>query len=549
MNQKSFAVAAPLMSSGTVFAETFVVGAALPPPFKDALLYEAYEQGSDKEGALLVLDPEVLSTELTKHQFLDEIVSSSALEGPNLIRLLTGGIEPRTTAPWLFFEPCSGDSLEAVLEHRDFFNPEEVVSLLRQVGAALAVGHRVYRVHGDLKPRHIFLQQPTVAGNEPAVKLFGLSLPPVLQELRGGQMNPSWMAPEQASRSSPHSPATDVFALGLLAFRLMAGRTYYAAANQARAGGLAVVREAMLEPLPAASQRARSLGCPSELPVWFDRWFARCVVRDPAERFVNGAAAVDALLQIAAEGAPPVSHSGSLERRRRRTPRQRILYVSALGACAAALLSVHQDNQARLFTSPTPPAATVEVRRAAGPSPRGTPPMRPDAAPPAAAGNPAAGSAHKEQKSAPPRQRQRAPAAMLRDLQERCASMVPKACFELAGRYRDGRGVWRDPDLAAYYFQRACYLQSQPACEQLPYAGSAPVPLPPPMAQPPPYGPPPRTYPATPPAIPPVEPNLQPGRERPPAPPRPSVPAAPHRPPRRSPRMPASEPDAPTFEA
>jgi serine/threonine protein kinase len=89
------------------------------------------------------------------------------------------------------------------------------------------------------------------------------------------------MAPEQAQTGEPITRATDVWALGLVAFRMLTGQIYWMASD----GSLQqLLCELMLEPLPAPSQRSQQLGG-AALPAGFDEWFGHCVVREPGLRF------------------------------------------------------------------------------------------------------------------------------------------------------------------------------------------------------------------------------------------------------------------------
>ena len=98
---------------------------------------------------------------------------------------------------------------------------------------------------------------------------------------------PLWMAPEQTSARAGITPATDVWALGLMAFYLLVGRSYW----RDPASTMELLREIVIEPLEPASARARALGFPAGVPAGFDAWFARCVVRDPAQRFASASQA------------------------------------------------------------------------------------------------------------------------------------------------------------------------------------------------------------------------------------------------------------------
>jgi len=93
------------------------------------------------------------------------------------------------------------------------------------------------------------------------------------------------MAPEQAeSQGAPVTAAADLYALGLIAFRMLVGRSYW------RPGSLAqMLAQILVEPMAPASERGSTLG-----PA-FDAWFARACSRDPGKRFESAFDEVEAL--------------------------------------------------------------------------------------------------------------------------------------------------------------------------------------------------------------------------------------------------------------
>jgi hypothetical protein len=106
------------------------------------------------------------------------------------------------------------------------------------------------------------------------------------------------MSPEQTDTGTRIGPPADVFALGLLTFRTLTGKVFWRAAHTAGATYAAVLRELLVEPIPAASARAAELGVPTLIPPGFDAWFARCVNRDATARFADAGQAAPALLAV-----------------------------------------------------------------------------------------------------------------------------------------------------------------------------------------------------------------------------------------------------------
>src|SRR5207247_2317711 len=128
--------------------------------------------------------------------------------------------------------------------------------LCHAVGAAHAVGV----VHRDLKPENVFLAASRQADVPFVVKVLDFGIAKVVAEgtkhdtLAIG--TPLWMAPEQTTPSAEIDPRTDVWALGLIAFKLLTGKSYWRAAHDEASSAVTLLREIVLEPLAPASARA-----------------------------------------------------------------------------------------------------------------------------------------------------------------------------------------------------------------------------------------------------------------------------------------------------
>jgi serine/threonine-protein kinase len=201
-------------------------------------------------------------------------------------------------------ELLEGQTLEQLVDARGSLPPHEVVNYLGQVASGLdkAHGYKTKEgvaqpiVHRDLKPENLFLARRD--NGEPLVKILDFGIAKVLSKdaSRGTQQpkgTPLYMAPEQLSLT-PITPATDLWALGLIAFRLLTGKSYWLSANQEESTIYMLFAE-IGSPRETASRRAQALGSQIALPPAFDAWFAQCTASDPAARFTTATAAILAL--------------------------------------------------------------------------------------------------------------------------------------------------------------------------------------------------------------------------------------------------------------
>src|SRR6185436_12958374 len=105
---------------------------------------------------------------------------------------------------------------------------EHVAAILRQAGQALGAAHQQGVIHRDLKPENILLQHLSIG--EEQVKLIDFGIAKVHDSQSGSATEVAiiagslqYIAPEQLN-SQPVSAATDVYALGIVAYEMVTGR-------------------------------------------------------------------------------------------------------------------------------------------------------------------------------------------------------------------------------------------------------------------------------------------------------------------------------------
>jgi serine/threonine-protein kinase len=212
------------------------------------------------------------------------------LAHPNIARLLDAGVYGETRQPYLVLEFVDGVAIDEHCE-RAGLGARERIALFQQVLEAVSHAHGHLIVHRDLKPSNILVSQ------DGAVKLLDFGIAKLLEGdeafTRSGvsALTPQYAAPEQVL-GEPITTRTDLYALGLVLYRLFTGR-------HARAfeGGMAELQRAVLgAELPPPSACAPGIpGVREALPGDLDNIVMKALRRAPEERYATAAAFADDL--------------------------------------------------------------------------------------------------------------------------------------------------------------------------------------------------------------------------------------------------------------
>jgi serine/threonine protein kinase len=190
------------------------------------IVYEAIEEPLGRRVALKLLHPEWAAQEDSFARFVEEARKIARLSHPSIVKIHRFG--QARDSYYLALEYVEGSPLDSVLAHKRMSLPD-TVAVLKTIAEALGHAHEAGIIHRDIKPGNIFLRSDSsvVLGD------FGIAkdLNPASHGItRTGNIigTPAYMSPEQA-QSHPLSPATDVYALGVLAFEMVAGRVPFTA--------------------------------------------------------------------------------------------------------------------------------------------------------------------------------------------------------------------------------------------------------------------------------------------------------------------------------
>ncbi len=365
------------IAPGTVFGGDYVVERTLAAGGMGAV-YVVRQRSTQKLRALKTLLPEHVADPSMRARFAREAVAGSHIESDHIVEVLAAGVDEPTGIPWIVMEFLQGDDLGAAKKKRGSLTRQEVIDVARQLGHALMAAHRGGVVHRDLKPENLFLANARREGVAVTLKVLDFGIARLLhttsiRATTSAMGSPLWMAPEQTDAALEITPATDVWAVGLIFFWALTGTHFWLTPRQPDGTIGSMIRELLTEPLPRASERAAAFGVADRLPQGFDAWFARCVVRDARARFRDASECFPPLLALldgasaaVAPAAPP-----------------------AVAASAAPMLAATQQHDAASMISPTmaaPAAAQSSVGYTALPAAPQTPPM--------SQGAPAVESAH-----------------------------------------------------------------------------------------------------------------------------------------------------------
>ncbi|HEX4336789.1 MAG TPA: serine/threonine-protein kinase [Polyangiaceae bacterium] len=296
-----------LLTQGVIFAGDYEIVGLLAEGGMGAV-YVARQLSTGKDRALKIMQPSLMSDERTRERFTREARAASQVNSEHVIEVVAAGIDAQTGMPWLAMELLRGEDLESFAIRLGPLPVAQVLEIFRQLCHGLAAAHATGLVHRDLKPENVYLATARRVGVPFTVKILDFGIAKIVHETKRDVTDavgtPTWMAPEQTEAGKAITPASDVWALGLIAFRLLIGFPYWRSANAPDVSAMAILREVVFDTLEPASMRARELGSTLTLPPDFDAWFASCVDREAGKRLQNATDALAGLERVLGQAAP-----------------------------------------------------------------------------------------------------------------------------------------------------------------------------------------------------------------------------------------------------
>ncbi|MFO0551461.1 MAG: serine/threonine-protein kinase [Polyangiaceae bacterium] len=302
---------------------------------------------TQKRRALKLFKSELSGDAGVLTRFVQEARVGALVDSQHIVDVIAAGVDEPTRRLFLAMELLEGESFDELLKRQGRLSLAEARHIFVQLGHGFGAAHRAGIVHRDIKPANIFIARVSGVGGGTLVKILDFGIAKLLDQRRGVTAGailgtPRYMAPEQAA-GGEITPRSDVWALGLLAYRALVGAPYWTGDDLA-----ALLLDIVSAPILPASQRASQSGV--VLPPGFDAWFACCVVRDPAARFPDAGTSLHALDQVfanalQADQAPPPARGVATAPKRRGALAWVLVAVAVLGLGGAVVAALSYARQ------------------------------------------------------------------------------------------------------------------------------------------------------------------------------------------------------------
>jgi len=241
--------------------------------------------------AVKLLDAHLAESSQSVARFEREARSAANLDTPHVVHVHDYGVEAGT--PYLVMELLRGEDLNTRLRKRRRLTLQEAAKIVTQMGRALRRAHEAGIIHRDLKPANVFLAR---VDDDEIVKIldFGIAKETwsrVEESTKTGEVfgSPHYMSPEQARAQKDVDHRADLWATGVIAYRLITGKLPFPGEVLGE-----VLSSVLVDPFPPIAEVA------PDLPAGLEAFFAKALAKKKEQRFANVAELVEAFNAIAA---------------------------------------------------------------------------------------------------------------------------------------------------------------------------------------------------------------------------------------------------------
>ncbi|MDB4912517.1 MAG: hypothetical protein JWM95_161 [Gemmatimonadetes bacterium] len=239
-------------------------------------VFVAHEESLGRDIVVKVLSPE-LSLGISAERFAREIKVAAMLQEPHIVPIHTAGLT-LTGLPYFTMPFVRGETLRGRIQ-QGRVPLSEVTGILRDIARALLYAHARGVVHRDIKPENVLLSEGTAVvtdfGIAKAVSASQTNASSRALTATGTSIGtPAYMAPEQAAADPNVDHRADLYAWGMIAYELLAGRHAFADRMSPQ-----LLLRAQMSEVPADLRRKEL-----HLPPALADLVMRCLEKDPDAR-------------------------------------------------------------------------------------------------------------------------------------------------------------------------------------------------------------------------------------------------------------------------
>ena len=213
-------------------------------------VYEAVNDSIERRVAIKVLHPQYARNPEVTVRFFNEARAVNRIEHPGIVQVSDYAQLPDCTA-YIVMELLKGESLASRV-HRGTVPFRSAIDIAWQIADALTAAHAKGIVHRDLKPQNIMLVSDPVAPGGERVKVLDFGIAKLTQEQSHDTATdallgtPQYMSPEQCRGAGGADEKTDVYALGVILYEMLAGKRPFVADG----AGALIILHVSEEPAP-----------------------------------------------------------------------------------------------------------------------------------------------------------------------------------------------------------------------------------------------------------------------------------------------------------
>jgi serine/threonine-protein kinase len=255
-------------------------------------VYKATDRILERTVAVKVLAEHLSDDERFVARFRREALAVAKLIHPNIVQVYDTGVDQGRH--YIVMEYVEGRSGAQILQRQGPVEAEVAAGIGIQACAGLDYAHRRGIIHRDVKPGNLMIVGGPVGGGEMIVKLTDFGIARAAEQTRITQVGSvvgtaAYLSPEQV-RGEEATPATDVYALGVVLYQFLTGRLPHEGSSLAELA----VRQQNEKPLPPDTYN-------SEVPGTLGAAVLRALEGDPNRRY-SSADELAAGLRLGLEG-------------------------------------------------------------------------------------------------------------------------------------------------------------------------------------------------------------------------------------------------------